>query len=381
MNLQNGYMYWLRSGFVPVVFMAALTGVFFPGVTNAQLGFLNPVLPRDSAYIKTYPEGITGRTLLQRKYTNFSMPGGESAASFRYLSNKRVLAGAGFVYKFLNLNLSVGLPYLNGDMKAKGKTKSLDLQSHIFGRRWMFDLYGQFYSGFHIDRKNFVTGYEPYYFRDDIRLRLIGGNASYIFNPEKFSFRMALLQDEWQQRSSGTFMLNFGAYYGAVYSNDMRYIIPEPLADQYANARVSRFRFVNFGPGAGYAYHAVIKQHFFLSGSLSANIMASFMREHTDEGLQDVFRIQPGMAFLASAGYNSDHWIFSMSWLNSTLYYAGYSGDGNYAMQAGLYRFTVARRFNNGKVSRKILRPVDKASRTNILHRIFKPDNRDTLKL
>lgn len=345
----------------------------------AQLGFLNPVLPRDSVYIKNYPEGITGRALFQRKYTGFSIPGRQPDASFRYASNKRFLLGAGFVYKFFNLNISIGLPYLNKDLKDRGKTRSLDLQTYIFGRKWMFDVYGQFYSGFHIKQKYFVPGWEPYYFRDDIRLRLIGGTAHYIFNPQKFSFRMALLQDEWQQKSSGAFMLNFGAFYGLAFSNTMQQLIPDTLSGQYGNAAVNRFRFASFGPGLGYAYNLVIKKHFLLSGSFSTNVMASFTREQSVSGYRDVFHFRPGTAFMASAGYHSDNWNFSAAWVNNSIYYKGYSSEGNYAMSAGLYRLTVAKRFNNGRVSRKVLRVIDKAAERNILQEIFRSPRRDKL--
>jgi len=357
-----------------ILMMAA--GVFsWKKNTYAQLGFLNPVLPRDSVYIKNYPESITGRVLFQRKYTGFSIPGKPSDASFRYASNKRFLLGAGFAYKFFNLNISVGLPYLSPDLKDRGKTRSLDLQTYIFGRKWLFDVYGQFYGGFHIDQKAFVPGAESYYFRDDIRLRLIGGTAHYIFNPKKFSFRMALLQDEWQQKSSGTFMLNFAAFYGLAYSNTMQQLIPDTLSGQYGNAAVNRFRFVSLGPGLGYAYNLVIKKHFLLSGSYSANIMASFTREQSVSGYHDAFHFRPGMVFMASAGYHSDNWNVAVAWINNSIYYKGYSSEGNYSMNVGLYRLTVAKRFNNGKVSRKVLRVIDKAGERNILQEIFRPDS------
>jgi hypothetical protein len=248
----------------------------------------------------------------------------------------------------------------------------------MFGRRWMFDLYGQFYGGFHSKQKFLVPYETPYYFRDDIRLRLIGGNAHYIFNPQKFSFRMALLQDEWQQRSSGTFLLNIGAFYGWVFSNADQPLVPDSLSGQLGNASLSRFRFFQFGPGLGYAYNWVIKKHFLISGAYSINIMGSFMRESSDAEFHDVFRVCPGMTFMASVGYHSNSWNFSMAWINNSMYYGGSNSVGNYDMRVGLYRFTVAKRFNNGKVSRKVLQVIDKVSERNMLQEMFYPQKSNT---
>lgn len=353
--------------------------MIFAWDSNAQLGFLNPGIERDSNYIKNYDNAIVGRVFLQRKYTDFSIPGSTSDQSFKYLSNGKILVGAGFIYRALNLNISFGLPYFTDAWKARGQTKSLDLQTYIFGRKLMYDLYGQFYKGYYINHKNFVPGFDNYYYRDDIRLRLFGGTMYYVFNPKKYSFRMALLQDEWQKKSSGTFLLNFEAFYGFVNSDSGGFIIPQEIAASYGNANVERFRFFNFGPGAGYAYNLIIKKHFFVTASLNANIAGSFTREETLDGYKDKFKITPNLSYLASAGYNNDKWIVSFSWLNSGQYYRGYLSEGDYTMRTGLYRLSLARRFNNGKFTSKVLHPVDKVLEKNILDKIFKKKDKEVM--
>lgn len=345
---------------------------WLPFTGRAQFSFLNPSLPRDSSYIRNYPRDIVGRALMQRKYTNFRIPGNNTAPGFRYLSNGKLSVGAGIIYRAFNLNISYGLPYLTDNWKERGKTRALDLQTYIFGRKWMYNLYGEFYGGYHINKQGFVPGYEGYYYRDDVRLRLIGGTGYYIFNPKRFSFRMALLQDEWQYRSSGTFLLNFGAYYGLIYSKNDKTIIPVELADQYNNADVVRYRFINFGPGAGYAYNYVFRKNFFVSGMLSANIMAAFTREKTVNGYDDQPKILPNISSMLSAGYNTDRWIFTLTFINNGLFYKGVLSERNYNSQTGLYRFTVAHRFRSTHASRKFLKPVDESLKTNIFHRIFK---------
>ncbi len=114
--------------------------------------------------------------------------------------------GIGATYRWATLNLAYGFGFLNPD-RGRGKTKYLDLQFHGYGRKFSIDVLGQFYNGFYLTPRGTGTTHGTYYQRPDIEVGAVGASAQYIFNYRKFSYRAAFLQNEWQKRTAGTFLL------------------------------------------------------------------------------------------------------------------------------------------------------------------------------
>lgn len=311
---------------------------------------------RDTAYIRSYDQEITGRIYLSQKYTSIQVPGTSSIPSFRYRPNTTLNLGVGATYRSFSLNLAYGFPGLNGDGSERGKTRYLDMQAHLYGRKWVIDFYGQFYKGYYLSPRDYIAGQDGFYIRPDIRVRLIGASAYYAFNNRRFSYRAGLIQNEWQTRSAGTFLLGGDVHYGIINSDSL--IIPVEIAARFPQGKVKRLRFINIGPGGGYAYTFVYKRNWFATGSLTVNLPIDFGRESTHEGDVDKISFSPNFTYRVALGYNSRRWVYTASLVNSTVTTEGKSNEGVYAIRTGNYRLTVARRFTLSRKVRKAIKPV-----------------------
>lgn len=312
----------------------------------------------DTAYVKAYDQEITGRVFLSKKYTSIKIPGNSKESSFRYRPNTTINLGVGATYRSFSLNLAYGFPGLNGDGKERGKTRYLDLQAHLYARKIVIDFFGQFYRGYYLSPENYIAGTQGYYLRPDIRVRMIGGSAYYVFNNQKFSYRAGLIQNEWQSKSAGTFLLGGDVYYGILNSDSL--LIPKELASQFPQGTVKRMRFFNIGPGGGYAYTFVYKRNWFATGSLTVNIPIDFVKESNHMEYRNKISVSPNFMVRVALGYNSRRWVYSASLVNSTVTADGSYNEGFYQISTGNYRVTVARRFTLDHKARKTIKPVDK---------------------
>lgn len=334
----------------------ALAAVQYP-TAHAQKKLFNTTLETDTNYVKSYERDIIGRIYLSQKYTSIVVPGTSNTPSFRYRPNTTLNLGLGATYKSFSLNLAYGFPGLNGDGSQRGKTKYLDMQAHLYGRKVVTDLFGQFYSGYYISPSGFVPGVSGFYIRPDLKVRMVGGSAYYVFNNRKFSYRAGLIQNEWQTRSAGTFLLGGDVYYGVINSDST--LIPQEIAENYPQGAVKRLRFFNIGPGGGYAYTYVYKQNWFATGSLTVNIPLDIVRENTAIEERNKVTVSPNFIYRLALGYNSRRWIYTASVVNGIVTAKGSFNEGNYRVNTGNYRLTVARRFSLNRKSRKVLKPVD----------------------
>lgn len=298
----------------------------------------------DTNYVYSYKKALTGRTYLSQKYTSLSIGGSSQLPGFRYRPNTSLNFGLGLTYKMFTLNLAYGLPGLNGNGSQRGKTRYLDLQSHIYSRKFVVDLFGQFYNGFYISPKAYVPGNSGYYQNPDLKISLLGFAVYYLFNASGFSYQAALIQNEWQTRSSGTFLAGLNLNYGI--TKDNQSLIPTEIKNYFPQGDVQRLRFLNFGPGLGYAYNFIYKRHWFATGSLTATLTANFSKE-TEEHLSKTHTsVAPNFLYRLGIGYNSKNWEFVASLVNNTVTTKGALSNAPYLFRTGNFRLTLAHRFS-----------------------------------
>lgn len=332
--------------------IALLISAFFP--VNAQR---RPVSAVDTAYVRTYPRLLVGRTYLTQKYTNVDLLPAADVARLKYRPNTSLNLGVGATYGPLTLGLAYGFRFLNPDA-AKGRTRYLDLQTHVYTRRWVIDGFGQFYTGYHLAPQGFATGDpEAYYYRPDARLRLFGASGYRLFNPRRFSYRAALVQNEWQKRSAGSWLVGAELVAGA-FGGDSS-LVPGRLAARYPRPLVRRVQFVKFGPGGGYAHTFVIRKHFFAMGSLTLNLNATLNQETSEVGRTRAVSLRPNALYRVVAGYSNGRYNASLSWVNSTVAVGSRAMAYDYLMRTGQYRLTVARLFVPGQRLRKLRKAVE----------------------
>lgn len=327
------------------VFISGLLLLAFPLVGVCQKQAPKPV-EVDSNYIKTFPAEFPGRFFFSQKYTSIELGGSKGQKNLRYRPNTTINLGVGVTYRMITLNLAYGFPFMNQD-KDKGKTKYLDLQSHIYPRHWTIDFNGQFYKGYFLFPRGFATN-DPnkFYVRPDMGVSLFGITLYNMLNGNRFSYKAALIQTEWQQKSSGTFLVG-GEVYAGAFSADSA-IVPSMLKDQYAQQGVNRIRFLEIGPGGGYAYTLVIRKHFFLMGSGTINFDVGYSREYTADKSKDQWSLRPNLLYRGVIGYNSRQWNLNFSWVGNRIAVRGASSNDLYYFRTGNLRLTLAKRFTPG---------------------------------
>ncbi|MGN6618608.1 MAG: DUF4421 domain-containing protein [Ilyomonas sp.] len=244
-----------------IIFFSLILNLFLDLVPLFNIAQTPAVLISDTNFYVSYPQKITARFYFSQKYTAFTLrnPNGNNALSYR--PNTTLNMGVGVTYHNLSLNLAYGFAFLNHD-KEKGKSKYLDLQGHLYPQKWVIDYFGQFYKGYYLHPAGYLPDYgNKYYQRPDAKVTLLGLAAYKIFNHKKFSYRAALIQNEWQKKSSGSLLAGAQAYYGVIKADSAW--IPSEVKNNYSPGDIAVVRFFNIGPGIGYAYTFVVHQHFF----------------------------------------------------------------------------------------------------------------------
>lgn len=329
-----------------------------PYLSNGKVRHIFDSKPVDPAYIQTFPEKLTARVFLSQKYTSISIGGSKKYGTFRYRPNTTLDLGVGATWKFLTLNLSYGIPGLNNGTSEKGKTRYLDLQTHAYLKRFMVDFYGQFYKGYYISNNGKFPNFPEFYKKPDLSVNLLGLSANYIFNSSRFSYRSTLIQNEWQKKSAGTFLVGLEFYYGILNSDNT--ILPNELLLDFPQRNTQKLRFVNFGPSFGYAYTYVYKEKWFATGSVSFAIASDYTKEFYPSSNQNNFSISSNFSYRGGIGYNSKYWTASLSIVNNNVQAKGASSETAYVIKTGNIRLTYAKRLDLTRKQRKALEIIEK---------------------
>lgn len=313
---------------------------------------------RDTLYIEPYNKMLTTRSFLSQKYTIFGLQGQPGFRDIQYRPNTRIAIGVGATYRAITLNFGYGLNLLNQE-KTKGKTRYIDLQSHLYGAKWKIDLFGQFYRGYYMFPRGYAAAASNgFYLRPDLKVQELGVSAFHIYNNKRFSYRASFLQSEWQRKSAGSFLLGGSIIYGYLRADSS--FVPSVLDANYSQKDVRRLKYIEMGPGAGYAYTYVWKEHWFATASVTLSIDLGVVTETFADQNRVNNGISPNFLVRAGAGYNSSNWNVNFSWFTSRTGIKGQYSDGGYNVNTGNYRFTVATRLQPGPRVQRVLRLIDR---------------------
>lgn len=300
--------------------------------------------PHDTSYYETFPHKMTGRVFLSQKYIHLNFPALGNAAEMEYKANAKLNLGIGVTFNHFSINVFNGFAFLNKNNKDKGKTKGLDAQLHLYPRKWAIDLLVLFPKGFYLDPKGYASANaNTYYYRPDINFTLLGLSTYRVPNKQKFSYRAAIVQSEWQKKSAGSILYGGQAYYGSIKGDSA--LVPTKVQNNFSQAGITKINFVSVGPGIGYAYTLVIDKHFFITGSLVANLDINFTNEEGTSKNSKV-SLNQGEVFKTALGYNSSNWNFSVNWTGSGLWFKGASTTENYFWPTGNYKIVIAKKFS-----------------------------------
>jgi hypothetical protein len=251
--------------------------------------------------------------------------------------------GIGATYNNLTLNLAYGFGFLNNN-EDKGKTKSIDLQAHLYPRKWALDLLAIKHKGVYLEQgSDAADGLDNYYYRPDIQQLLIGFSGYRLLNPQRFSFNAAMTQNEWQKKSAGSLMVGGLVYYGQIKGDSS--LVPKQLESSFPKASgIDNINVLGVGIGGGYAYTLVIAKHFFITGSAIVNLNANFSAVEDMNDQKNKTSIKPSAVYKAAIGYNSDSWDISANWAANGLWVRGNYFSDDFSVNAGNYRLIFSKK-------------------------------------
>lgn len=333
-------------------FMLILTILIVPGTVNAQ-----QAEEEENEYYEAFEEELVTRFYFSRKYVALGINDRREGRYHRYEPNSTLNMGVGATWKWLTLNLALGFGFLNPD-RGQGNTRYLDLQAHAYPKKFIIDFFGEFYEGYHLlPQGKLSPPGENYYTRPDMVITKIGANVQYLFNYDKLSLRASFLQNEWQKKSAGSFLLGFEMYGGRAI--DDAELLPLTVLDD-ASRNFRTMRFFDFGPNVGYAYTWVIKKRFFITGVASTSLGAgySFLEgvEHTDRNTE--WGISPNVFLRGFAGYNFKKWSVNLNYVHNRVRLVPNQGFTNSVM-TGNYRLNFIYRFVPSPSLRERLNIID----------------------
>lgn len=158
-------------------------------------------------YFKSYNDKITASVYYLDTSNNFQITSDNQDPKI-YLDlipNRREQIGFNLNYKIIDVTIGFAPKFLSGN-KGDSNSKNFNFNTRFYYKKWMqsFTFINQ--KGFYISDDN-ITAQLP-----NMRTTKIGGTTAYIFN-DKFSFKTLVSQNEWQTKSSGSFIPTFTFYY------------------------------------------------------------------------------------------------------------------------------------------------------------------------
>ena len=299
-------------------------------------------------YYEMYADKLTLRVFGGQKSTHFYMPSNVGMKDINYEANHKLQLGIGATYRNYSLNIGYGFSSVNNNTGTKGKTKGLDFQFHLYPHKWAIDVMLVMPKGMYIDPKGYASSNPAnYYFRPDVKERLWGFAAYKVPNKEKFSYRAAIAQNEWQKKSAGSPLYGAEIYYGIIEGDSA--MVPLSIQSGYPQKGITEMRYISIGPGIGYAYTLVMNEHFYIMGSVIANAKYNIVTEEAPAGDKKKSSFSPSTIVKAGLGYNSNNWSVGAYIMGNALWVEGKSSTKDYYLPAGTFRVQVAKKFDMNK--------------------------------
>lgn len=325
---------------------------------SAEMAYAKSRSEVDTNYVKTFPNHITSRIYLSRKYTNLRLEEEEESTLLEYEPNTTVNLGVGATVNGFTLNLAYGFKFMNPE-NNRGETEYLDLQSHMYGRKYAADFFGQFYQGMYLENSSFFfPNSTEFYLRPDMTVALLGGSYLRVFNHRKFSYAASMVQNEFQKKSAGSFLLGGKVIIIGAQSDSS--LIPTYSGDSIFNSFKGLNEMASFqlGPSVGYAHTFVMWHHFFFTLSFDLGLLIGPVSYTLENGEKiDEWQLNPSADFRFALGYNSKKTYWGISFVQDDNQIRSSDKNSYASFGIGNARFNYVRRFRMGP---KLQSAVDK---------------------
>ncbi len=254
--------------------------------------------------------------------------------------------GVGFNYKGLGLGVAFGRPLSQSSIDKYGLTNRFDMQVSMYGKRIGMDGFVQWYKGYYMaNPSDFIDWDKPHLPQvRDLEIFSIGGNAFYIFNRKKFSYKAAYLRNEIQKRSAGSFSSGIFFYHDMVRSDNG--FLPAEMPDSIrADFDLKGFDATSIGISVGYQYTFVIGGNFFINLQLTPGIGDRRRAARTLDGGSGIVNEAAWQVLGRTAlGYEFEHFYIGAmgSIILRSFEYKGYQVD----LGTEQFRITIGKRFD-----------------------------------
>jgi hypothetical protein len=226
----------------------------------------------------------------------------------------------------------------------------------------VIDFYGQFYNGYYLANGSDVLSYQPniptYPVRPDIHTNDVGLVFQYILNHEKFSYRAAYVQNEYQKKSAGSFIIGAAAYHIGIKGDSS--LIPAGIVNPgfFDNNPFNATSITSLSVNGGYAYTLVIKKHFFVMASLlgGTGLNYSVLSTTSDDEKNAKLKPEFNLTSRFAVGYNSNTYFIGVHYVGLITENSAPVARTWQEVNAGNFRVSFVKRF---KLKRKTLKQIN----------------------
>ncbi|SHO61290.1 DUF4421 domain-containing protein [Algoriphagus zhangzhouensis] len=322
--------------------------IFFMNVSNlrAQKSSF------DSNYVEEHPELLGLRFYFSKKYTNLVVYVPKETRRYVFEPNSGNNLGVGFTYQRFTLNLAMPLGFMNPN-RQQNWPFYLDLQSHVYPKKMIIDLFGQFYNGYTLSADQLNNSSESY-LREDLKLRQYGVNFNYLFNGDKISVQASFNQSMIQKRSAFSPFLGFEMYGGSMRGDSL--LIPTTEAQTELNFQ--RAKYFQAGPNVGFAGTLVFGKGFYLTGVASANLSVGFADWENDTQSFRKVGVISTYFLRGFAGYNSERFSINANYIFKNVELVR-DGPFEQAVNTGNYRINLVYKLSVSEKFRQKFRKIN----------------------
>ncbi len=243
--------------------------------------FTKSTFAQDSLYYKTFNDYITFK--LNHTYRGLSFllsPRKDGLTQYSkaiwYRPNVRSIMGMEVAFKDISIGWSFRLAQNAIFNPGENESEYSDFQLHYIGKKMIYDLYYQNFQGYFIDNseKVFISDFLKQnevvqQQRDDIKLRNVLANVTYLFNSDEFSYNAAFTHKQKQLKSAGSFIITGSLGYVKI-KGDSSHIPNYTTINFSRDAYINNIEFYLLSVVPGYAYTLLLgNKGFQVSGSVS----------------------------------------------------------------------------------------------------------------
>ena len=284
------------------------------------------------------------------RFSKLEFVNSDNKAPVDYSPNANFNLGLGFSYRWMGLSAAFNFKFVNHDDNLYGHSESFNVGAEITTRKTLWTLELQSFQGFYWQNvddyiKDWNTD-DSVPVRPDISSYSFNVNGIYVMNHNRFSFKAAYSNSEWQHKTAGSWL--FGGYLSAYGVSGDSSLIPRTLAASYplfdSILNIGAF---TLGGAAGYTRTWVLKDHFFFNATLFLGIsfQASEATGISDKVLFQEASVAPKTHFRMALGYNSDKSYFGLSLITDS-FLTKHKNSSQLNFNYGLIRLYYGRRFS-----------------------------------